>query len=332
MSAGLSVAFPGGRTLAAWWRQLAGYHPEALWVGYLAFHRLEALVCAVRPQRLPHFELLVLKALASAATPAIADAARRLQLDPGLLQRVLRHLQGEGLLNRSQGISDLGRQALEVGEYLRPRRERRVLYFWHGDWTMPPSSRFVPLPHPDKIAWLLAPETPFAVKDLHCCLRQSPEWKQRHGFPPDIRDLLAEPPGDPVKTWDQVMLATPLRCFAALARTCGADSAILAAWAVNTRNWEMQANHPAFVVPDEPPGWFPPPCPESAWRRAFVEWCLQRQVPEEDAGRCNLTVRQDRLFVEVPGDLHERLRGGRGEAWLLAGDGAVRPASRLEFV
>src|SRR5258707_347046 len=30
MSAGSSRAFPGGSTLAAWWRQLAPWHPEGL--------------------------------------------------------------------------------------------------------------------------------------------------------------------------------------------------------------------------------------------------------------------------------------------------------------
>jgi hypothetical protein len=129
MSAGASLAFPGGRTLAAWWRQLAPYHPQAFWLGYLTFHRLEALVGCQRRHRLPPFELLVLKALAIHApngdTLPVSALAADLHFDAPVLHQVVRRLDREGLTAAggagSTGLTAAGRQALEHGDYLRPQ-------------------------------------------------------------------------------------------------------------------------------------------------------------------------------------------------------------------
>src|ERR1700722_7187440 len=98
MSAGPSLAFPGGRTLAAWWRHLPGYHPESIWIGYLTLHRREALISAPRPNPLPVFELLVLKAVALHPAADAAALASFLHLAPGLVGRVVRQLQIDGLI------------------------------------------------------------------------------------------------------------------------------------------------------------------------------------------------------------------------------------------
>src|SRR5437879_3698981 len=122
MSVGASLAYPGGRTLAAWSRQLAGLHPEALWVGYLTFHRLEAPVCALRSHQLPPLELFVLRALALQPAAELAALAGLLHLDPQLIGRVIRYLDGEGLIRASavaREVSEAGRQALVQGDYLR---------------------------------------------------------------------------------------------------------------------------------------------------------------------------------------------------------------------
>src|SRR5262249_35580821 len=39
-----SLAYPGSRSLAGWWRQLAPLHPRAVWLAHLLLHRVEALV------------------------------------------------------------------------------------------------------------------------------------------------------------------------------------------------------------------------------------------------------------------------------------------------
>ena len=57
--------FPGSRTLAGWWRQLAPLQPRQLWVGHLLFHRVEALVGLNQMRRPDRFTRLVLDAIAS---------------------------------------------------------------------------------------------------------------------------------------------------------------------------------------------------------------------------------------------------------------------------
>jgi hypothetical protein len=316
MSAGTSLAFPGGRTLTAWWRQLAGYHPEAIWIGYQTLYRLEALVSALRPNALPLFELLVLKAVALHPAADAAALASFLHLAPGLVGRVLRQLQIDGLI-QAAGITDAGRQALLAGHYPHACRQRRAFYFWQAGWREPPLARYVALANADLQPWLTAPEVTCAVEPLLACLDQSAEWKRRHGFPLDVCEVLVS------EGWDQIVLAAPQRLFAAVVRTAGD----LIAVAVQPRTWELQVSQPAWATPDE--DWMAA-APEFVWRQTFAEWCRQRQILPEDIDACELSWRGNRLLVQGPPAVQERLRASKGEAWLLAGDGLVRAAARLE--
>lgn len=348
MNAGSSLAFPGGRTLAAWWRQLTPFHPDALWVGYLLFHRLEASVCCHRLHKLPTLEYLVLKGLAlegtrptGSGTPLEALAAQ-LRFDAALLHQAARRLGREGLLawapHALPVLSEAGRRALAQGEFVRAGWERRSFYFWQADWPLPqslPAARFVALAQPEKLPWLPAPEVACDVAPLGDAIQQTPAWKERHGFPLDVHELMSPPGGDGMPSWEQVLVAYPHRLFAAVAvakTATGAEQ--LLAWSVQTRNWELQAVQPALAVPLEPAGWFPPPVDEAAWRRAFTEWCQQRQLAA-DAEHCQLQAVGQRLLVAAPAAVLERLRGSktsaRAETWLLAGDGALRAAARVEF-
>jgi hypothetical protein len=348
MSAGASLAFPGGRTLAAWWRQLAPYRPEALWVGYLTFHRLEAPVSCQRLHKLPAFEFLVLRALdlhagtADIGTGALQAIAAELHLDAPLVRQVVCELERAELVTLTATgtfrLSQRGRQALEHGEFVRPEPQRRTFHFWHADWPLPgalPTSRFVAFAHSDKLLWLAAPQTAFEVELLRTCIHQSQVWKERHGFPRDVVELLTVAAGAVVDRWQEVLVAYTQRLFAAVARTRKESGQThLVAWTAQTRNWELQASQPAFVIPHEPEGWFPPPPSQECWRQAFVEWCQQRQLTVEPE-HCQLVVEGQRLLVTGPGLVVDRLRVGKGtakgETWLLAGDGTVRAAARLEF-
>jgi DNA-binding MarR family transcriptional regulator len=330
MSAGSSLAFPGGRTLAAWWRQLATFHPRALWVGYLTCHRLEALVCALRPYKISPFELLVLKAFALNPAAEITLVAGLLHLAPNLVGQVLRGLQVEGLIRRDDGyreVTDAGRQALAQGDYLRARRERRAFHFWHADWSTPPVFRYVPLAHADRQPAQSALDVPCTVEPLLTAVHQSLDWKRRHGFPLDVREVLTTAPGAAVPGWEHVPIAAPLRLFAAVVRTIGDEGSVLVGVTGQTRNWELQASQPAFIVPED--DWMPV-ADEAMWRLAFLEWCQQRQIATTETQACTLTLQGDRLIVSGCAALEERLRGARGEAWVLAGTGLLRPAARLE--
>src|SRR5690242_5192064 len=103
MTAPSSLAFPGSRTLAGWWRQLAPLAPQAVWVGHLFLHRVEALVAAVSAQPLAALDRFVLQAVAAedavAAQPAAGNFLKRLDtrlhLGEGFLQQALRGLAAE---------------------------------------------------------------------------------------------------------------------------------------------------------------------------------------------------------------------------------------------
>src|SRR3954452_6774163 len=123
MTAPAPLAFPGSRSLAGWWRQLAPVQPRGLWIGHLFLHRIEALVSLVRPCRADPFQQLILKALALTAGETAAQLEQRLHLGRPILGRVLTGLQKEGLVRSSPDspwrLTPAGRQALEHGEYPR---------------------------------------------------------------------------------------------------------------------------------------------------------------------------------------------------------------------
>src|SRR5271166_1896376 len=143
MSLATSLAFPGSRALAGWWRQLAPRKPEAVWVAHLSLHRVEALVELVHARRLDPFTLLVLRALAQDRSSRPAGAAfspdellGRLDacfhLGRSLLRQVVRALLAEGLIAAYESACALtprGELALERGEYPTASRERRGFHF-----------------------------------------------------------------------------------------------------------------------------------------------------------------------------------------------------------
>ena len=67
-----SLIYPGSRTLAGWWRQLAPLQPKAIAMGYGFLHRIEAAVNVVTQEPIDPLVHLVLQALAleKSAVPA----------------------------------------------------------------------------------------------------------------------------------------------------------------------------------------------------------------------------------------------------------------------
>jgi hypothetical protein len=330
MSSGASLAFPGGRTLVAWWRQLAGINPEALWVGHFTWYTVETLVEVLKPRRLPPLEHLVLKAVDALKPQCNGPAlAHWLGLELCYLNRVLSRLSVEGLLGRTGPgnylATEAGRLALANADYSHFLKERRVLHFLHGDWLPNPSARFVDLNRPDRFSWQPAPHTDLAAEQLRVSPGEMQTWKRR-GLSNDVQRILA----DPAAGWDQVPIASAQRCFMAIVRAPSqAGGSSIIGWEINPRNWELHAAQPAFEQPDEGDGWFLPPQSENSWREAFVEWARQRDLPWQEALNCHFRIEGCRLIARPPVEWHERLRS---ETWVLAGDGPLRPAARLEFV
>src|SRR4051812_5518015 len=198
MSLASSLAFPGSRALAGWWRQLAPRKPEAVWVGHLSLHRIEALVELVHARRLDPFTLLVLQALAQERSARAAGSAlapdellgrldSRFHLGRPLLRQVVRALLTEGLIAADEGgcvLTPRGEQALARGEYPTTSRERRGFHFLE---PRPAAGEARPLPHfldlnsHGNMPRPVAEEWAFDLGALRACVGQPAEWKQRYG-------------------------------------------------------------------------------------------------------------------------------------------------------
>src|SRR5262245_38032879 len=119
MTAAGPLVFPGSRVLAGWWQQLVPLRPQALWVGHLLLHHVEALAWVSRSRPLDDFARLVLRALGLARERTPPALESYLHLGPQALRQVLQRLQKEGL---AQSTADgdwqptaLGRHGLEHG-------------------------------------------------------------------------------------------------------------------------------------------------------------------------------------------------------------------------
>jgi hypothetical protein len=350
MTAVTALAFPGGRVLAGWWRQLAPLRPRAFWVGHLFLHRVEALVATERPGPLDSFSRLVLRALALAPDKSLVGVDAQLHLGPEVLHQVLGQLRGEGLTrneaNTHWDLTPLGRSAVDTGTFPRVRHERRVFHFLAAG----PSLHFVPLNARLTAPWKAAEGWQFDPAVLEACLGKPAEWKRRFGFPEEVSQLLGmggpRPAADGVPAvvdWRRVVLDRPehlLAVFVLVSAEQGqAASERLLALPVRQEGWVLQTAEPALrldtgwqeVFPEAAAG---PPAEEC--RQAWRAWAQPRSLPPAEVEACRLE-RQDHLLrVTAPRKLVDRLRSARsdalkGEAWVLAGEGNVRAALLLEI-
>jgi hypothetical protein len=345
MTAVSPPAFPGGATLAGWWRQLrsdtpppgTGHPAPAFWLAHLFFHRIEALVRlshAVRPDRLT---LLALESLLLEPVAASADAAI-FPMRPPVGQQLLRRLAEDGLIEVSSGhwqLTELGRGVHSQGEYHRPEHARRTFYFLHKH--SPQRPHYLPL-RAEGRRCPTPPQWHFDLEELHACVRQSPEWKRRHGFPLEVQEVLGTPASDcTAPAWRQVVLDSPEHLTVLLLRRAGKIE--LRGFRVHEDRWTLDPE-PVFELGE---GWteiFPElACDLSAdqWQKAWRQWAVKHGLTAPEADSCRLERLVHRVRVTVSRPIYQRLNSTaqnllRTEAWLLAGDESWRGASALEVV
>jgi hypothetical protein len=348
MTAASSLAFPGSRTLAGWWRQLVPLGPQALWVGHLFLHHVEALVAAVRSHPLDPLHRFILQALAAEQTgtpflpPFLQRLDARLHLGSPLLRQLLRALATAGLAEPGAGdawaVTALGREALARGEYALTGQERRVFHFVESAGGAGAGPHFLYLNGHAGVPWPVGDDWGFDVSVLRACVRQPEEWKQRHGFPQDVCEILDQL-AQAAPAWERVIVDRPERLPVALVRTGPPEhEAELLGFPVRQEGWALQVHHPVFAVRED--GLAPFADLEShpleqACRQAWRAWCQPRGLPADEVEACALRPAGVRLHVAAPAPLVERLRVARsdalkGEAWLLIGEGLLRAAAVLE--
>jgi hypothetical protein len=348
MDSASSLAYPGSRVLADWWRQLQPHRPASLWVGYLFVHRVEALVEIAESRTIDALSLHILEALAidqRAPGPHAHGAdplPARLHLPAPALHQLLSGLEARDFVRLCEPgcwcLSERGREVLQAGADRVARRERRTLPFVErlapvGRRLAPP--HFLPLSDCPAAPWEAGASHPFDLDLLRQAVDQPPEWKDRHGFPTAVRSLAVVAAGEPDAAWAQVVVDRGERALIALV-TAGDDRTVLG-FAAQPVGWKLASDAPVLRMSGGPDDALPElTVPPSAWAEAWRLWCRQRHLPQSEADACRLSFDGIHLDVYAPAAFLERLRQAKSDALredtgLLAGDGYLRAAALLRF-
>jgi hypothetical protein len=273
----------------------------------------------------------------------LARLDTRLHLGRPLLRQLMRLLANEGLVraenNGCWALTGLGRKALEAGEYPRASQERRVFHFRDPRAAGGPGRGELSFVHlrGGAVPWAAGEDWQFQLDALHACVAQSVEWKQQHGFPAEVSEVVGSAAAGEA-AWQQVIVDRPERLLAALVRPA-ADPSRLLGFAVRQDGWHLQSQEPVLIVPGQASEQFPELAedpPLGAWQQAWQAWCQTRQAPPAEVEQCTLELHDAQLRVSVPPGMRERFRETRsdvlrGEVWLLAGDGPIRRAAVVEI-
>jgi hypothetical protein len=353
MIAASSLAFPGSKTLASWWGQLASFNPQALWVGHLFLHRLEVLADMIQPEKPDPLSRLVLQALSldqnhAPVSPPLTlphnwleKLASRLHLEAGVIQRLVQNLKSEDLLNHQAGLTAKGLQVLEQGHFSRRGWLRRELVF--VERPRPDGQRlalphFLPLAGGSGPPWHPDDKSRFQLDWLFACLQEPPEWKERFQFSQEVFRIAnpAERNDDP-PDWQRVVVDRPERLLVALIAT-GPDRQLLG-FAARQEGWELHTRHPVLALPWEGREIFPDvrDLPSlGQWSETWKAWCKIRGIAPGEIQECHLNLVQGKVEITMPKVLRSRLETSKPdvfkeETWWLAGEGYLRPAAQVHF-
>jgi hypothetical protein len=357
MTSASSLAFPGSRTLANWWRQLAPFEPQALGVGYLFLHRLEAPASWLQQQALDPLLLLVLRAFAleqdgsDTAEVTCRGLNTRLRLDMPIVRRLVQaladlqlvtaasHLAGVG---SSWTFTEQGRETLRTGHTWSRPWKRGMFSFVE---RLEPTGRRREAPHYLQIldapssAWVVQEGAAFEVARLRACVDESPEWKRTFGFPGELAAFPAfEPRTGTALAWEHVVVDRTERLLVVLFQG-PRPAEELFGFGVRPEGWVLHAAEPVIHLPAGARAAFSELDRSLSlhdWQRAWESWCQMRAVPAADATECALSLVDERLRIAAPERLIRFLQSAnndifKGETWILAGEGYVRQAARLDL-
>jgi hypothetical protein len=301
---------------------------------------------------------------------SLAGLDQAVHLGSSTLRQILRGLEKQNLVatslasspRASDGLTEgwtltpSGRSAAERGSYPISLRERRVFYFVRAGTELM-EFHFLNFAEPDGASSAALPideSLEFHPELLIACVHQTPAWKTRHGFPLDVTEVLPLP-GQPSgaasglasvdksgwsSLWQRVILDRP--CYLFVVLLLGQVSLDrLTAFAVKPEGWKLHGTDPCFALGAAVwPELFPvlaTATPLEVWRQAWRGWCQPRNLPAQETDACELEHVGARLRVRMSKRLVERLRAIRsdalkGEAWILAGEGPLRPAALIEVI
>jgi hypothetical protein len=338
------AAFPGGRVLAGWWKQLAPWRPQSLWLGSLILERTEAL-CSIRHSApLPPLDSHLLKTLSERQATDISVLTRRLGVTDVLLTRLLIKLEQKRIVGRSASgwqLTEAGAEARRQNLLPGERLERRS--FW-----------FLCDPQDSGKAAFVNPAQPGAFQPVEAnrihrgsleallqSSRRDAEWKRQRAFPLEIDSIIvpeSSATNDDLAAWEKVVVVHPHWLQAALiayVRESGQPG--VAAFSYQEHGWALGAL-PVFDLAASWKEIFPglPVEPDEATiTEAWRKWLNQRGLASQALERCQLVRRDGRIGVislEQAPDIVGGPRGdlARGEAWLVLYEGPLKRVMPLE--
>jgi hypothetical protein len=292
----------------------------------------------------------------------LASLGQWLGLDSALLRRMLAHAESENLVAASDAVDSpsrqtwrltaAGAQSLETGSYPVNSYERRVFHFLRAAGTPPrhpflnlASLHFAASVHNHSLTAEPELEAP-GPGVLASCISQPPEWKREQGFPVDIAGIVTpggggmnavegKPASPP--PWQRILITQPVQAFLLLVH----EADRVRAFAARPEGWILQASPACLILPGGEwqltfPQLLEEPTVET-WRAAWLTWGQSRSLPDADLRACEIASEGFRLRIRVGKRLADRLRAARsealvGEAWIMAGEGTLRPVRMLEIV
>lgn len=356
MSLVSSLAFPGSKTLAGWWRQLAIHEPQAFGVGYLFVHRIEAPVWIEKTKRIEPLVQLLLQAIhrqALNAGDSLTGIDAHLHLGRQVLFQILNSLAADGLTTRDGhgrwSLTTKGSHALAHGDYPSETSERRTFHFVERrdaaeQRSLPPY--FVSLRSDGGQAWTAADSGVFDVNLVRATIERPLEWKQRFDFPCEVRRLVEgvgnhvdEAAGE-AHLWKNVIVDRLERFLTAWTLVAGQDErSCLVLYPARQDGWSLNSTETLLRVVE----WtdmFPGvnAAPDVEWlQKAWLHWANSRGLPEAESLACTLSLAGHRLQARASPAILERLKKAKsdvfkGDTWLLIGDGALRTAVLLQIL
>lgn len=310
---------PNGPVRAAWWPRLAPVSPQAVWVGRLTFHHIEALI-RVAPTSTPdRLASLVHQALRRDRPTGLDHLAEKLHISRSLLSSVLGALEASGWAREGPAG---GWQAVEAA------RRQRFHFVDRSAWRRPP--HFLRLTVSALAAAVPPEEWSFDPALLETCIRQSRDWKKRHQFPEEAEAVLTPRSLDGEAAWRGVVVDRAEEAVLLLALGRADEQERLVGWTLD----EDGAPTPAPLL-ELGPEWrevwpdLSEETPADAWRPAWQAWYRSFVAPEGTEGLWRLEREGGVLRAVAPAGAGKACEWP--ETWLLAGDGPLRPAVRLEI-
>ncbi|OAI41611.1 hypothetical protein AYO40_02850 [Planctomycetaceae bacterium SCGC AG-212-D15] len=327
------LVFPGGRALAAWWRQLASYHPGALWIAHLFCHHVELLARVEQPFEPDRLALAVLHGLGQNPAP-IELLAQQLGLHAQFLRRALEALRQEGLVEaRDSGqwqLTESGQAGYARGSFTRTVLERRSFALLDRGAAAPD---FLPLGAEEGETWLPEPGGRFNGDVVKECIRRSIAWKEHCGFPRDVSGIVPPAETSTVPEWRRVPIDRPRYQRAVLILTTTAGPSRILGFRYRPDGWTLDASRPILSIAADCLADCATPPTDEGWRRAWSEWCQAHGLTLNQAEACQVHLAGHRLHVVASEDVVQPIQAilsAQGDVWLLAGEGPIRQAALLD--